>query len=97
MTDDSSKHNPSNFESSFDQFAEPKAMSVGWDLSSLPTNSGSKANGKEQVESQRIGGDRTTDTSIHTETTADLYPDVDFDPFPEPRTVPANWNVSALL
>ena len=97
MTDDSSKHNPSNFESSFDQFAEPKAMSVGWDLSNLLTNSGSKTNGEDRVESRRIDVNRTTDPSIHTETPADHYPDVDFDPFPEPRTVPVNWNVSALF
>ena len=97
MTADSNKQKRSDFEGSFDPFAEPRGMSVGWDASNLPTNSGSKTRGKDQVVTGRVDGDRTTDLSNHMETSADLYPEADFDPFPEPRTVPTNWNVSALL
>lgn len=97
MTADSSIQNRSDFEGSFDPFAEPRGMSVGWDASNLPTNSGSKTDGKDQVETGRVDGDQTTELSNHTEMPADSYPEVDFDPFPEPRTVPTNWNVSALL
>ena len=97
MTADPSKHKKPNLESSFDQFAEPRTMSVGWDLSNLPTKSGSKTNSKDQVETLGADGDQTSDMSAHPETPSDPYPDVEFDPFPEPRTVPANWNVSALL
>jgi len=97
MTADPSKNNKSNFEWSIDQFSEPKAMSVGWDLSNLPINSGSKTNSTDQVETRGSDGDQTTDISAHPETPFDPHPDVDFDRFPEPRTVPANWNVSALL
>lgn len=97
MTTDPRKHNKSNFKWSLDQFSEPKAMSVGWDLSNLPTNSGSKTNSTDQVETRGEDGDPTSDMSAHTETPSGPHLDVDFDPFPEPRTVPANWNVSALL
>lgn len=91
--------NQSNSDSKwdFDPFAEPKGMSVGWDLSNLPTDSGSRTNGKDLFETQPADSDRTTDVSEHAEPADHVHPEVEFDPFPEPRTVPANWDVSALL
>ena len=97
MKTDSSKQNNSDYELKADQFAEPRGMSVGWDLSNLPTNSGSKANGKDLFETRQADGDQTPDMSAHADTSTEYHPDVDIDPFPVPRTVPTNWNVSALL
>ena len=97
MTDDSRKQNKSDMEPSFDQFAEPRGMSMGWDFSNLPTNSGSKTNGKDQVEFRPRGDTQTPDELNPTETRSGPHTEVDFDPFPEPRTVPTNWNVSDLL
>lgn len=97
MTAESSKKNQSNYESRFDQFSEPRGMSMGWDFSNLPTNSGSKTNGKDQVEFRPRGDTQTSDESNPTETRSGPHTEVYFDPFPEPRTVPTNWNVSDLL
>ena len=97
MKTDSSKQSNSDYELKADQFAEPRGMSVGWDLSNLPTNSGSKANGKDLFETRQADGDQTTDMSVHADASAENHLEVDIEPFPEPRTVPTNWNVSALL
>ncbi len=93
----SSNHNKSDSEWDFDPFAEPKGMSVGWDLSNLPTNSESKTNGKDLSEARPADSDQTTDVSAPADSADEFHPEVEFDPFPEPRTVPTNWDVSALL
>jgi hypothetical protein len=96
MTADSSEQSQPENEVKFDKFAEPKAMSVGWDLSNLPSNPGSETSGKILFETQQAGRDQTTNASGREDAAIDPHPDVDFDPFPEPRTVPTKWNVSAL-
>ena len=112
MTSDSSKHNKADPECDFDPFAEPKAMSVGWVLSGFPAFSGAKTNGgslrktpknspprtgTELAESGQANPVQSSGVPAFTDTQTETQPEVDFDPFPEPRTVPANWNVSALL
>lgn len=93
----SSNPNKSDSEWDFDPFAEPKGMSVGWDLSNLPTNSQSKTNGRDLTENLPAGSDQTSDTTANAESAVETHPEAEFDPFPEPRTVPANWDVSALV
>lgn len=97
MKPDSSQQNKSESDWKDDQFAEPRAMSVGWDPSGLTANSGSKANGKDLLESRRTDENQTPELSAHADAATEYHPEVDIDPFPEPRTVPTNWNVSALL
>jgi hypothetical protein len=97
MTDDSRKQNQSNMGSNYDQFADPRGMSMGWDLSNLPTNSGSKTNGRDNIETHCIDEIETSEPSSQMEEQGEHHPEADFDPFPEPRTVPTNWNVSALI
>ena len=63
MTVDSSKQNKPEDEVKFDKFAEPRAMSVGWDLSNLPSNPGSETSGIAKFNTQQAGSNQTTNIS----------------------------------
>ncbi len=80
-----------NTDRQFEPFPEPQTMSSGWDLSNFTAPPVVKSNGKSESISHQSGQSMSSSHSSET------HPAVEFDPFPEPRTVPANWNVSALF
>ena len=75
----------------FEPFPEPQTMSSGWDLSNFSPPPAVKSSGKSESTAHQSG------LSISISHSSETHPAVEFDPFPEPRTVPANWNVSALF
>jgi hypothetical protein len=75
----------------FEPFPEPQTMSSGWDLSNFTSPPVVKSNGKSEAMSHQ------NSLSMSSSHSSETHLAVEFDPFPEPRTVPANWNVSALI
>jgi hypothetical protein len=75
---------------SADSFMEPRTIPKLWDVSafnehSIPSRNG---NADQPVESSNL------DSSNRFE---DCDTDSKFDPFPQPRTIPGNWDVSDLV
>ena len=73
-----------------DSFTEPRTIPEQWDVSAFITPSTPVQNGStdQPAESTHLAsnnpvGDGETDST--------------FDPFPEPRTIPGNWDVSDLV
>ena len=85
--DMSADHDP---KSTPDSFTEPRTIPKQWDVSAFKTPSTPVQRGStdQPAESTHLAssqpqGDGGTDTT--------------FEPFPEPRTIPGNWDVSDLV
>ena len=75
---------------SSEPFMEPRTIPKNWDVSAFETQeTSSREDSAGQVEE--------SDSIPKTDNFEGEGPDADFDPFPEPRTVPGQWDVSDLV
>ena len=83
--DGAQPHQPSS-----ESFMEPRTIPKNWDVSAFETP-------------ETTSGDDSVDQPVEPEApeSAETYEGdetkVTFDPFPQPRTVPGNWEVSDLV
>jgi hypothetical protein len=75
---------------SSDPFMEPRTIPKNWDVSAFETQeTSSRDSSADQPSEPKTPEDTGTHEGEGTEAT--------FDPFPQPRTVPGNWDVSDLI
>ena len=75
---------------SSDSFVEPRTIPKKWDVSAF--KSPETASGDDSA-----GQTSEPDTHDSTDTYEGDGTEATFDPFPQPRTVPGNWDVSDLI
>ena len=77
-------------QSSSDSFLEPRTIPKNWDVSAFESQeTPSREDSADQVEE--------SDSSPKTDNYEGEGTDTAFDPFPQPRTIPGQWDVSDLV
>ena len=77
-------------QTSSDPFIEPRTIPKNWDVSAFePQETSSREDSAGQVEE--------SDSMPKTDNYEGEGPDAAFDPFPQPRTIPGQWDVSDLV
>jgi len=71
-------------------FMEPRTIPKKWDVSAFKTHS-------TPARDENIDQPVEPSDPVETNTLEDDGSDALFDPFPQPRTVPGNWDVSNLV
>ena len=81
------KFDPGN---SSESFKEPRTIPKNWDVSTfdsqITSSTTSSGNSAGELETHAAGGPSDSEGT-----------NTAFDPFPQPRTVPGNWDVSDLI
>lgn len=72
-----------------ESFLEPRTIPKKWDVSAFDSYSTPSRNGNSAESTDSTDPDETYTTEVG--------PDSVLDPFPQPRTVPGNWDVSDLV
>ena len=73
-----------------ESFKEPRTIPKKWDVSAFNTHSRPARNENADQSVEPID-------PVETNTLEDGGSDPLFDPFPQPRTIPGNWDVSDLV
>ena len=71
-------------------FKEPRTIPKNWDVSAFESQETSSRE-------ESAGQAEESDISPNTDNYEDEGAEAAFDPFPQPRTVPGNWDVSDLI
>jgi hypothetical protein len=75
---------------STDSFLEPRTIPKNWDVSAFESQGTSSRD-------ESAGQAEESDISPNTDNYEDEGAEAAFDPFPQPRTVPGQWDVSDLV
>lgn len=89
MTTDYEMNQEQDPKSKPESFSKPRTIPSKWDVSAFLSQitTSQKDNLEQQTEVQQ---------PIETAGTEQAAPDLKPDPFPEPRTIPGNWDISSL-
>ena len=71
-------------------FMEPRTIPKNWDVSAFESQETSSRE-------ESAGQAEESDISPNTDNYEDEGAEAAFDPFPQPRTVPGNWDVSDVI
>ena len=90
MTTELEKNGEGSHKSQSESFLEPRTIPKNWDVSAFVSHSTPARNENTEQPAESTN-------PVETNPVEDSGSDSVFDPFPQPRTIPGNWDVSEMV
>jgi hypothetical protein len=90
MTTELEKNGEGSHKPQSESFLEPRTIPKNWDVSAFVSH-------LAQSRNENIEQPAESTNPVETNTVEDSGSDSVFDPFPQPRTIPGNWDVSEMV